>query len=76
VEPAITTIYHELIFSVKLRNESALQEFVHDRSDPDNLNFQSWLHYDGLKQLVSNEEAYTIIIKWLKDNHISVIAHK
>jgi subtilase family serine protease len=71
-ERANPTEAHEVVISVKQKNQKALKEELHARSSPGHPKYQQWMNYEEIVAMTRNDEASDAVMRWLDENDVEV----
>lgn len=63
--PSSIMHHHEIIISIKQQNLSLLKEMILNRSSPNHSQYQQWLTFDEIGQLVTNPISVSKVEEWL-----------
>lgn len=75
LERAAPDHVHEVVFAIKKKNMNVIKETALERATPGSPNYQKWLSYDEVTEIVQNEEGYQAVMDWLKQFSDISISH-
>lgn len=70
--PADPAAPHEVIFAIKQRNIDVLEAELLKRATPGNKEYQQWMTFWEVGDLVGNPEGAEAVIAWLKEHNIDI----
>lgn len=65
-------VLHDVIFSVNQNNFSLVEQMIVDRCHPSGPNYQKWLTFEEIDQLVSNPDGVEAVSAYLMEKNITV----
>lgn len=72
LKPSNTVNNHTIIITIKQNNIDVLKKMLNDRGNLHNINYQKWLSFDQIGELIQNKNGTKEVSDWLKNNNISI----
>ena len=74
LDKAPGNIYHEVIFSIKQLSISVLETLLHERTNPNHMDYRQWLSYDEILKITHNPDGAIEVQQWLENHEIEIIS--
>jgi tripeptidyl-peptidase I len=72
VQRSSKDLLHEVIISLKKNNLEKLERIVLERATVNSENYQKWLTFDEVTNIVSNDHSHSKVVEFLKNHQISI----
>jgi subtilase family serine protease len=63
---------HEVVFAIRQNNLETLEQMVLERSTPGSPQFQKWMNFDEVAEIIANSHATDSVMTWLLEHSVNI----